>query len=59
LKDCQLDLNSELELILQFLFNDYQKLYHQKEMTHVDKTSGSLYQRLIENVKKASLQAND
>jgi hypothetical protein len=53
-KENSLDLDAECEAILVFLFTDYQKLYHQKELAFLDKTSTSLYQKLMEKVKTAA-----
>jgi hypothetical protein len=58
-KPNQLDMESDFEQIFKHLFNDYQKLYHQKELSQLDKASASLYHKLLEKVKTASLQAND
>lgn len=48
-----------MDAIFRHLFGDYQKLYHQKEMANLDKTTTGLYMKLIEKVKQAALQAND
>ena len=47
----QLELDAEMDSIFRFLFADYQKLYHQKEMANLDKVSQGLFTKLIEKVK--------
>jgi hypothetical protein len=58
-KENQLELDQEVEQILTLLFSDFQKLYHQKELTYLDKTSQQFYAKLLDKIKQASLQAQD
>jgi hypothetical protein len=50
-KENQLELDQEVEQILVLLFSDFQRLYHQKELTFLDKTSQQFYAKLLDKIK--------
>ena len=52
-------MDAECDGFMIHLFSDYQKLYNQKELTYIDKTCSSMYQKLLDKVKTAAQQATD
>eukprot|EP00347_Sterkiella_histriomuscorum_P019571 403341127 len=53
-KENHLDLDAECDQIFVNIFNDYQRLYHKKELTLSDKSIASFYQKSLDKIQQAA-----